>query len=37
MKRFNITAHQAYKLYQQLGELVGRSDGRSDEEQEVGR
>ena len=34
MKRFGITDHQAYKLYQELDELVGRSDGRSVEASE---
>ncbi len=34
MKRFGITDHQAYKLYQELDKLVGRSGGRSDEASE---
>jgi hypothetical protein len=33
-KRFRITDHQAYKLYQQLEKLVGRSGGRLDEASE---
>jgi len=34
MKRFGITDHHAYKLYQELDKLVGRSGGRSDEASE---
>lgn len=33
-KRFDITDHQAYKLYQQLERLVGRSGGRVNEASE---
>ena len=34
MKRFGISDHQAYKLYQELDRLVGRSGGRSGEASE---
>ena len=34
MKRFGITDHQAYKLYQELDELAGRLGGRLGEASE---